>query len=378
MSREPSFHNHNVASLLRITQDPISPQNVSGFESYIAISSLRATIATTGGLVDYFAGEKQYATLSALLAANTLRITLLTVLEAYFIAKEGKKSNTNVLSGAIQKTINILQAWPEHYINDRATSLTYEIEQKYSGAADSFGRGRDKHPTGWYILHDSAPDPATGSLEGLRFHHHFPNKVEEVKKRYYDSQLAKTILPDLWNQWSALKALVLAGESLPLPPQPPVDTKTWFRLKSLASPSTSIDVVNDSTKTATDAQLQLAPEGNFSGQFWRFRPSKIVPGQWSLSTMFLGKDMCLDVYGDDKTRPHLAAAGNFSGQQWQLFDRKNGAWSLWNGYSGPDMFLTARSEPGGWLRLAVDARDGNNSSQKWALSPIQPIAEADP
>jgi len=31
-----------------------------------------------------------------------------------------KKSNTKVLSSAIQKALSILQAWPEHYISDGA------------------------------------------------------------------------------------------------------------------------------------------------------------------------------------------------------------------------------------------------------------------
>lgn len=47
---------------------------------------------------------------------------------------------------------------------------------------------------------------------------------------------------------------------------------------------------------------------------------------------------------------------------------------LSNSYSGPDMFLTCRSQPDGTLRLMIVARTGD-SSQMWTVAPIRKISE---
>ena len=73
--------------------------------------------------------------------------------------------------------------------------------------------------------------------------------------------------------------------------------------------------------------------------------------------------MCLDVYGDDKTRPHLAPAGNYSGQQWQVASAGDGIWKLTNSYSGPEMALDVRDAEvcmsdvgtGRWMLVALSA-----------------------
>ena len=92
-----------------------------------------------------------------------------------------------------------------------------------------------------------------------------------------------------------------------------LDSNWWYKIKNPAKPGMALDVVNDGNQER-DGKLQMAAEGNFSGQYWQLRPSKISPGAYNLCTMWLGTKMFLDVYGDDKTRPHLATAGNYSGQ----------------------------------------------------------------
>ena len=81
--------------------------------------------------------------------------------------------------------------------------------------------------------------------------------------------------------------------------------------------------------------------------------------------------MCLDVYGDDKTRPHLAPAGNYSGQQWQLIKRNDVSWSLTNSYSGPDLFLDVN--PSGQLYLS--GREEESKTQRFLFLFLRKITE---
>jgi hypothetical protein len=53
--------------------------------------------------------------------------------------------------------------------------------------------------------------------------------------------------------------------------------------------------------------------------------------------------LCLDVFGDNKTTPHLSDPGNYSGQQWTLIPT-NGAFKLSNQYTGTGFFLDVYSD----------------------------------
>jgi hypothetical protein len=66
--------------------------------------------------------------------------------------------------------------------------------------------------------------------------------------------------------------------------------------------------------------------------------------------MFVKLMMRLELYGDDKSRTHLAPAGNFSGQHWQIVDLRDVTWGLTNSYSGSNMFLDFDVKvPFGWF-----------------------------
>lgn len=148
-----------------------------------------------------------------------------------------------------------------------------------------------------------------------------------------------------------------------------LDSRSWYRIMNPAKPGMAIDVVNDGNQQQ-DGQVQMAAEGNFSGQHWQLRPSRTQPGAYNLCNMWLGANKCLDVYGNDKTRPHLAAAGNYSGQQWRVERNGNGTWKLSNAYSGP-LVLSADAAGGG---LAL--KDPQTSpAMMWTLQPIKPITE---
>ena len=87
----------------------------------------------------------------------------------------------------------------------------------------------------------------------------------------------------------------------------------------------------------------MAPSGNYSGQHWRLvhHPSP-TSSTYALYTQFLGANKRLDVYGDDKTKPHLADAGNYSGQIWTLTPWGDGTWKLTNEYSGSGLHIVTQ------------------------------------
>lgn len=84
--------------------------------------------------------------------------------------------------------------------------------------------------------------------------------------------------------------------------------------------------------------------------------------------MFLGPNRVLDVYGNDKTKPHLATEGNYSGQLWTLDGWGDSTWRLSNAYSGDDLHL------GTYLDTHEPFMgDGNHSGQHWTITAIRKI-----
>jgi hypothetical protein len=140
----------------------------------------------------------------------------------------------------------------------------------------------------------------------------------------------------------------------------------WYRLtNAFTTPSFALDVVNDGGK-ASSGTLEMAPSGNFSGQYWRLVPNPDPSSTtYALYTLFLGANKRLDVYGDDKTKPHLADAGRYSGQIWTLKPWGDGTWQLTNQYSGPDLHLDVYSDT-----KVPFMGDGNHTGQHWTLTAI--------
>lgn len=146
----------------------------------------------------YFARDTpgDYGTYVALVAAHTVKHGFLTILETCLIAQNKRKSGTAVISTAIAAGIKDIKAWPYSYFKERATHVEVEIETKYSGGGGITGAPGQKHPTGWYTVHDSAKDLAVGTFDGERFYHLFPNTVRMVTDRYHNLQVAKKSIPD--------------------------------------------------------------------------------------------------------------------------------------------------------------------------------------
>jgi len=147
------------------------------------------------------------------------------------------------------------------------------------------------------------------------------------------------------------------------------DSNSWYKIKNAAKPGRALDVINDGNQER-DGRLQMAADGDFSGQYWQLRPSRTSPGSYNLCTMWLGRNKALDVYGDDKTTPHLTTAGNYSGQQWQIRRHGRGTWSLTNLYSAPLVLAADGSGDGLHLRDAL-----RSPLSHWILERVRPITE---
>ncbi|EFY84485.1 hypothetical protein J3459_008307 [Metarhizium acridum] len=145
------------------------------------------------------------------------------------------------------------------------------------------------------------------------------------------------------------------------------DSNTWYRLtNTYLGYSQSLDVENDNGANSSGT-LMMAASGSYSGQYWQLIPQS--PGVYKLRTEFLGPDRVLDVWGDDKTKPHLAEEGNYSGQLWTIESWGDGTWKLTNSYSGPDLHLDTYSDT-----HEPFLGDGDHTGQHWNINAIESIS----
>jgi hypothetical protein len=77
----------------------------------------------------------------------------------------------------------------------------------------------------------------------------------------------------------------------------------------------SLDVVNDGIY---NNQINLAPSGNYSGQYWKI--TSIDDGFYRLTTQWQGDNKSLDVVNDGKYNNKLILATNsdHGGQYWEI------------------------------------------------------------
>lgn len=162
--------------------------------------------------------------------------------------------------------------------------------------------------------------------------------------------------------------ITVKAQDLP-PDDGPFDSRTWYRLTNTFQ-GHSLDVVNDGAGNV-DGLIQMSPTGNFSGQFWQIVPSGGA-GTFALRTLFLGASRQLDVFGDDKLKPHLATVGNFSGQFWKIQPWGDGTWHLENLFTGGDFFLDTME---GGPRVAMNQANVGRPTQRWNITPIRGITE---
>ena len=142
------------------------------------------------------------------------------------------------------------------------------------------------------------------------------------------------------------------------------DPRMWYRITNSVA-EYSLDIVNDDTRSGG---LKMAATGNYSGQFWQAVSNG--EGTYKLRSLFLGPNRCLDVYGNDKTKPHMAVSGDYSGQKWIIGAWGDGTWHLENTYSGKDMYLGT-----GEGSVALLAANPARVTQRWTFTPTRCITE---
>ena len=149
-------------------------------------------------------------------------------------------------------------------------------------------------------------------------------------------------------------------------------SNVWYQLtNAYTGLAMALDVVNDDGPHSSGT-LNMAPTGSFSGQRWRFVSYTNRPGTYYVYSQFLGSNKRLDVYGNDKTKPHLADAGNYSGQIWSVTPWGDGTYRLTNAYSGPDLHLDVYSNT-----KVPFLGDGNHSGQHWTLTSKGTVSRSD-
>lgn len=154
------------------------------------------------------------------------------------------------------------------------------------------------------------------------------------------------------------------------PPTGDFNPQVWYRLKNTYEPARySLDVINDNGTNSTGL-LQMARDGNFSGQHWQIKSNG--DGTYHLRTLFLGAKRQLDVYGNDKYTPVLQKAGFFSGQFWMIKPWGDGTWHLENAYSGPNLYLDTIE---GGPKVKMNSANIGRPTQRWSITRIRDITE---
>lgn len=87
--------------------------------------------------------------------------------------------------------------------------------------------------------------------------------------------------------------------------------------------------------TAPSLQLRASSPNDVALDFLF---TELAGGLYNICTTYKGFSYCLDVFGDNKTTPHLGSPGSFTGQMWSVIPA-NGFFKLSNQYTGSGYFL---------------------------------------
>ncbi len=146
-----------------------------------------------------------------------------------------------------------------------------------------------------------------------------------------------------------------------------IDTGYYYRLTTQwQGDGKSLDVVNDGKNN----RIQLAPTGNFTGQYWRF--TSLGNGFYKMSTQFLSDSKSLDVVNDGKNNQlQITNTANYSGQSWKITPIGNGFYRLTTQWQGDGKSLDVVNDgKNNRLQLAPTA---GYSGQMWKLTRLTPI-----
>ncbi|KAK7187157.1 hypothetical protein PSPO01_06855 [Paraphaeosphaeria sporulosa] len=124
--------------------------------------------------------------------------------------------------------------------------------------------------------------------------------------------------------------------------------------------------------TISDYGLRAFYGGSDSALAFTFTP---IPNTRFLKicTSISSLSYCLDVYGDQKTVPHLSEEGNYSGQQWDVITARGGLVKLSNQYTGTSWYLDVYSDSNGAF---MD--QGDYAGQYWKQVSIGSMTTSNP
>ena len=374
-----------VFDLGGITKETVTNGNLNAY-----IQGSPAQLKILHEAVSYFANSEVWpklASLAALILANRLLVLFGIGDDSIASAVQSKHI---VSSGptAFNEALASFRSWKSHYQKRRTDILAIQQLTSHSGPQQGLFGPREVRGTGIYQI---TFDEADGVLPG------FAGKKSNdrdalnpfTESNYVHTAFEKCkanleIIPKAIDDMRALitKARGAADAGQPgltlLPSQTGTlpaagsselfDGKMWYRLSNMGRPEFCLDVVNDGAGNA-GGLIVMANRGDFSGQHWTIHPQP-TSGFYYISAMYQpGKR--LDVYGDDKTRPHLADAGNYSGQNWKLSPWGDGTYRLTNQYSEDDLHLDMKDDGSLDLHLAP----GDSPTQHWVMAAIRNITE---
>ena len=248
------------------------------------------------------------------------------------------------------------------HIDDLVAGNTDESHPKV-GLLQADGLDELKTITPTFFRPGDAGDPFPGIFNNTTF-----NATSNPNSKAYSGADSFVSVSNIPTASSSMK-LDITVKAITVPTKDsPFNPKTWYRLTNTLA-GHALDVVNDGAGNV-DGLIQMSRLGNFSGQFWQIVPNGA--GTYALRTSFLGPNRRLDVFGDDKLRPHLATAGPFSGQIWTIAPWNDGNWHLENSFSGKDLYLDTME---GGTRVAMNGKNTGRPTQRWKITPIRPITE---
>lgn len=147
---------------------------------------------------------------------------------------------------------------------------------------------------------------------------------------------------------------------------------TWYRFTLPNRPGYSLDIINDG-HAHEDGKLQIAPTGNYSGQFWQLIRSP--SDRYRIRTMYTGPDMYLTVRDEDNLDPHLTAESGKVGRLWHIVPCGNGTVKIKLNVSGRDYWLGSKHDTN-WSRSQRPVLSHQeDQTQVWKAESVRPIGE---
>lgn len=174
-------------------------------------------------------------------------------------------------------------------------------------------------------------------------------------------------------------------EDLDAPALPIFHNDTWYRLHPSNDASLAIDVINDG-RAHIDGNLNLAPTGRFSGQFWNIRPAESDDPRhgsplYVLATMYLGASMVLTAGAPVRLAPYQFDGFGwvYHSQHWRISEHADGTYTFTAGYGfeGGGRAVTLKAWGQGLVVGETDSEGTSSSIDRtlWRVEPYQTMSD---